>query len=437
MASDQIRVVHLSTYDVLGGAGRAACRLHDGLRLAGASSRMIVAWKHGTDDSVLEIGPATGLTRWRRAARRRLIALPMRCYQRTRPVDCELFSTDRSAFGRELAGLVGECDIIHLHWVSELVDVGQFLPAAARLAPIVWTLHDMNPFTGGCHYSGGCGRFTGECGACPQLGSDRENDLSRRIWQRKAAAMSQVPADRLAVVAPSKWMTDLAGESSLMGRFERTIIPNGVDTDVFTPADKSAARRELQLPAGARIVLMIAHDLTNRRKGAGALMEALACIADQPDLLLMTVGLAEVTPPAGVAHRHVGQVAGEAEMARLYNAADVLAIPSAEDNLPNTMLEAMSCGLPVAGLAAGGVGEWIRPGSTGLLAEPGNAAHLGRNIAELLGDAVARRDMGANCRQISQREFSLAATAGAHLQLYRQLLARAGGTGAPPADVTG
>jgi len=383
---------------------------------------MIVAWKHGNDESVLEIGPSAGLTRWRRAARRRLVNLPMRRYRSIRPAGCDMFSDARSAFGRELVRLLPECDVIHLHWVAGLVDYERFLPAAAELAPIVWTLHDMNSFTGGCHYSCSCRRFTERCGACPQLGLGRDGDLSRRIWRRKARALGRVADDRLTVVGPSRWITDLAARSSLMGRFRTATIANGVDTDIFAPRDKSAARRELNLPDDARIVLFIAHDLTNRRKGAGVLMDALGRAGDVPGLLLVTVGLAQVAPPAGIAHRHVGQVADEATMARLYNAAAVLAIPSQEDNLPNIMLEAMACGLPVVGSAVGGVGETVRSGQTGLLAEAGDSQGLAQIISRLLTDEAARRQMAQNCRQRAQRDLSLSATGEAYMQLYRRLV---------------
>ena len=151
-------------------------------------------------------------------------------------------------------------------------------------------------------------------------------------------------------------------------------------------------------------------------------MEALSQIADTPGLMLVTAGLAEIAAPPGVAHRHMGAIADEPTMARIYNAADVVAIPSIEDNLPNTMLEALACGVPVAGFETGGVGETIQAGRTGLLAEPGDAYGLGRAIADLLADDSARRELAENCRQTAERQFSQSASAGAYMQLYRRLL---------------
>ena len=417
-----MRIVHISTHDLLGGAARAAQRLHAGLRDAGVDSQMLVAWRWGDDERVQAVHPSGGVGKWPETLRRMRAHAPLRLFYRNRPADVDMFSVARTSFGRDLLKSLPACDVIHLHWVAQFVDYERFLPAAAARAPIVWTLHDMNPLTGGCHYSAGCQRFGGRCGTCPQLGSLRRHDLSRRIWRRKAAALKAVADHRLVLAAPSAWMTRLAGQSSLMKRFRRTTIPNGVDTAVFEPKDRSAIRRRFDLPAEARVVLFTAHNLANHRKGGTILTQAMEQLSNVPGLTLLTVGQGRLDAPPGVAHRHIAPVADEEAMADLYNLADVLAIPSAEDNLPNTMIEAMACGLPVAAFDAGGIGEAIHHGRTGMLAAPGDIGALAGIIGDLLSDEAKRHAMAAACRQTAERRFSLSAAAEGYTLVYRSLL---------------
>jgi glycosyltransferase involved in cell wall biosynthesis len=381
---------------------------------------MQVAWRGSDDDTVHAIEDARGITRVRRFVRRVRARWRLKLFPQ--PPEAELFNPARTSFGAELVQMLPSFDIAHLHWVAHLVDVEAVLPVLAERGPIVWTLHDMDPLTGGCHYAGGCERFADCCGRCPQLARPRENDLSRKVWRQKDRAFRRIGDDRLHVVAPSQWMADLARKSSLMGRFEVTVIPNGVDTAVFRPQDRATARRRLDLPPEAKIVLFVAHNLTNRRKGGATLMKALERPSDVPGLTLLTVGEGRLDPPPGVAHRHIAPVADEDAMADLYNAADVLAIASSEDNLPNTMLEAMACGLPVAAFDAGGVGETIDHGRTGMLAPAGDVDAFARIIGDLLGDDAKRQEMAAACRQLAERRFSLSAAAGAYVQMYRSLL---------------
>ena len=417
-----MNIVHVSTHDTLGGAAMAAHRLHSALKRKGVGSRMQVAWRRSDDEAVSEMATLTGSARWWRVLRRMRAHGPLKLTRRVRPPDADLFSAARTQFGRDLLRAMPPCDVIHLHWVAELVDYGAFLPLAAAAAPLVWTLHDMNPFTGGCHYSGGCERFTERCGACPQLASRREGDLSRRIWRRKFDALSRVGAGRLRIVAPSQWMADLARRSSLLGGFDVTVIPNGVDTSVFAPLDRSAARRRLAIADDARVVLFVAHHLNDRRKGAALLMDALGRLSQAGAPTLLTVGQGECRPPRGVAHCHVAPVTDEAEMVRLYAAADVLAVPSAQDNLPNTIIEAMACGLPLVAFSVGGVADAVESGQTGLLVEGCDADRFAEALERLLGDDGLRGQMSAASRRQAMETFSLDVVAGRYLDLYEGMI---------------
>jgi len=194
-----MRVVHLST-DLAGGAGRAALRLHEGLRRAGCDSTVLFCRGRGGAPGVLPFVPPGGaLARLRRLARRGAIAWSLRRYRGARPDRPGTFADDRTQYGAELPRRMPLADLVHLHWVAGFVDYRAFLPAVARRCPIVWTLHDMNPFTGGCHLDDGCGRHAFGCGRCPQLGSADPGGPSRRAWLRSCLMMGSISSDRLAV----------------------------------------------------------------------------------------------------------------------------------------------------------------------------------------------------------------------------------------------
>ncbi|HZK82797.1 MAG TPA: hypothetical protein VFC46_17070, partial [Humisphaera sp.] len=232
-----MRVVHISTADWLGGAARAAYRLHAGLqRLSDGGtpvrSSMLVASRVTGDPSVLQFRPSGGmLTAALRRTRRWRIDSQLAHASRSRPNGFEPFNGDRSAYQRgELIEALPGCDLVNLHWVSELIDYSTFLPQMCAKMPVVWTLHDMNVLTGGCHYDDGCGLHERGCGSCPQLGSSKGSDLASHIWKRKRKLFASLPANRLHVVAPSRWLADAARSSPLLGRFNVMVIPYGLDT---------------------------------------------------------------------------------------------------------------------------------------------------------------------------------------------------------------
>src|SRR3954469_5408651 len=234
-------IVHLSTSDSGGGAARAAFRLHTGLRRLGHESRMLVAEKKSFDTTVTKVSSPKDLSsRIRRSLRRKKLRADHAEYA-NRPAGQELFSDDRTEYLDQLARQLPPCDVVNLHWVAGLLDYEQFFPHLPPTLPVVWRLADMNPLTGGCHYDAGCGRFNDRCGACPQLGSRDENDLSRAIWNRKRAALDTVK-NRLHLVGTSRWIASEAKRSSLLRGVPTTVIPNGLDTDDFAPRDKRFCR---------------------------------------------------------------------------------------------------------------------------------------------------------------------------------------------------
>lgn len=417
-----MNVLHISTCDVSGGAARAAYRLHTGLRRLGYDSSMFVASRDSDDPTVKGFAPPGDiLSRCRRLLRRELIARSFAPYRATQS-GYEPFRDDRSQYRREPLKQLPECDLINLHWVARFVDYRSFFAAVAGRIPVVWTLHDMNPFTGGCHYDNGCGRFGDRCGACPRLGSAHAKDLSRRVWRRKREAFKRIPQGGLHIVTPSRWLAAEARRSSLLGGRPVRVIPNGVDTEDFAPRDRTFARRTLGIPQEARAVLFAAQAVGNERKGFDFLRKALAGLAGPEGLFLLSLGSGEFASGLRTPHIHLGRVDHDRMLSLVYSAADLFVIPSVQDNLPNTVLESLACGMPVVGFDVGGIPDMVRPGVTGLLAPPGDVAALREAISELLKNDAKRKEMSANCRRIAAREYALEVQARRYVELYEQVL---------------
>lgn len=422
-----MRILQIGTRDSFGGAARAAYRLHKGLRSVGADSTYFVRDQQENDVSIRRFipdpSPAAQEHRWRRKAE---LTAAYDHYAATRSPDIELFSQERVDGDTNFFVQRPPADVINLHWVAGFVDYPLFFDPLRTKVPVVWTLHDMNAFTGGCHYDQMCGRFRASCGACPLLGSSDPDDLSRRVFDAKAKIFDAWPADMLHIAAPSQWLVDEAKASSLFRKFSGTRIPYGIETDTFKPMDKAAARTALNLPQDARIVLFVANHIRIARKGFAELVRALSLVPDADKIMLIGVGDSHVLSVQ--APFKIGQldfVADDASMARIYSAADVLAMPSRQDNSPNTVLEALSCGTPVVGFAVGGVPDVVENGVHGFLAPPGNVAALSLAFMEAFADMSRLKECGVRGRALVERRHTLAAQAEGYLALYRDLHERA------------
>jgi glycosyltransferase involved in cell wall biosynthesis len=335
----------------------------------------------------------------------------------------EIFSDDRVAGSNRISINMSDFDVVQLHWISEFLDYQRFFKALPKSVPLVWRLSDMNPFTGGCHYSGDCGRFEKTCGCCPMLKSEREDDLSRAIWTRKKNSLGRLPSDRLHIVALNQWMAGQVKRSSLLGRVECNVIPNGVDLDTFKPVRSAAAREALGIPSGRRVVAFVADSVSNIRKGFNLLLEALHSLRARQDLFLLILGSSQNLPPISLPYLTVGHIRATAFLRQIYSAADVFVISSLEDNQPNTVLEAMACGTPVVGFRAGGIPEMVEDGRTGLLASQGNVTELARAIDFLLDHEQERTEMSGRGRKRAEEVFSRDGQVQKYLDLYLRLVA--------------
>jgi glycosyltransferase involved in cell wall biosynthesis len=253
-----------------------------------------------------------------------------------------------------------------------------------------------------------------------RIGAGGGDDLSARILARKAAAFARADAARVRVVAPSRWLTAQARSSAVLGRFDARTIPYGLDLDVYAPGDKRAARAALGVPVDSRVVLFVAHRVDNARKGMARVAEALRALGDVPDLALLSVGEGA---PSGMPIRHValGSIDDEARMALAYRAADVFAIASSQDNLPNTVLEALACGTPVVGTDAGGIPDMVIDGDTGFLAAPGDSRAFAEALRRILSDGELVARLGRGARALAEARYGLETQARAYAALFADL----------------
>ena len=422
-----MRIVHVNTYDIRGGAARAAYRLHQGLLQLGEDSRMLVRHKDSTDDSVYSMTP-TG-TAERLDEELLLSTVIQGHYINSHRTDISntLFSLPYPGYDLSPLPLVQAADVINLHWVAyyqspvtlhRLLDLGK---------PMVWTLHDQWALTGGCHYTAGCKRYRRQCRDCPQLAEDPFG-LPETVLKDKLELLGG--AD-LTIVTPCRWMATCTTESRLFRDMEVRVIPYSLETDAFRPLPKTQARETVGLSVEGVVLLFGAPDVKEKRKGFRELVAAMQyCLAQREfetlvksdKIRLLCFGQAsDELEAGGTPVVSLGYLGSDEEMRVAYAAADIFVLPSLEDNMPNAMLEAMSCGTPVVGFAVGGMPDVVVDGVTGRLVPPGDVPSLGDAILDLVLDSDKRELMGQNCRKAMVDGYSLDLQARRYLELYNDL----------------
>jgi glycosyltransferase involved in cell wall biosynthesis len=412
----------LSTFDTVGGAARASYRLQKGLNQIGTEAGMLVQEKWSDDCTV--IGPATAAEFLLGKLRSALNPLPAILYPRRQK---SLFSLPLlpSSLPKRINRI--DHDILHLHWVSY-----GFIPISAIKAfrkPLIWTLHDMWPLTGGCHYSGMCNRYEEMCGSCPILGSSSHFDLSRWVMRRK---MREWDGVALTIVTPSHWMATCAQRSRLFRSARVVTIPNGLDIERYRPMDKKLARMFLSLPPEKKLVLFGAiASTTEQRKGFQLLKEAISQLVERGavnDVELVVFGASRPASPLelGMKIHYVGTLHDDVSLALLYGAADVYVLPSLQDNLPNTVMEALACGTPCVAFRIGGLPDMIEHKVNGYLAVPYEPADLAAGIAWVMRDHEQWQVLSGNARNKVEREFALCKVAMRYTELYAEVIETSG-----------
>lgn len=348
--------------------------------------------------------------------------------------------------GADIASLpaVAAADIIHLHWPTWTVTPPQISGFLAAGKKVFVTLHDMWMFTGGCHYASGCTQYRTACLKCPQV-PDRLG-LASASFDDKLANYGGNPDFH--VITLCTWMKDMAGHSRILGNAPTHLIPNPIETDIFTPMSPETRRRlraDLGFGDSDLLLLFGAFDSAERRKGGGILQQAIQLLATLPQarikgrIHLMSFGKnADFDLPPGMTYSELGNIADDALLAQIYGLADVLCFPSIEDNYPNSIVEAAGCGTPSIVFATGGMADMVEHGATGLqVAQIGDAAAFAAAIAAFATDHLGDQAMRARCRAVTEQRNGMAHIGGRLDAAYRQALGLPAGAAGMAEAATG
>lgn len=418
-----MRILHLATDDTTGGAARAAYRQHTALRRHGVDSEMLVRHKHSDDTSVVQyVGNSNAAHRAARVLRRAWIGYQEKQSRRgCRKIICGL-NDPRADLLRDVGPEISEADVINIHKVQYFVDLPALLRRLPPSKPVVITLHDLSPITGGCDYPGLCRRFEASCGCCPIMDSQWAGDYSHRIFRMKEMAYSRPSRERLAFVANSNWSGEKARLSALTKGRRVEVIHHGLDQDVYSPRKRPEAREALGIGAEEPVLLFAAHDLGLPHKGARYLRDALGNVRCQRPIRLLTMGAGHFEAGPGYRHAHFGQIESDELQALLYRAADVSIVPSLEEAFGQSGLEAIACGAVVAGFSVGGIPDIVKCGLNGLLVDRQNTRALSEAIQKLLEDEALRHRWQSSCEAWVRDHFSYPKNAAAYAALYDSLL---------------
>ena len=418
-----MKIVFVNKSDRVGGAAVACRRLHTAIVKSGTDSKLLVQEKTDDDPTVIAVGSGF----WKKKKDFLLFVI-----ERLYFLFYEASKEIRYAFSPAVAGenihkntLIKNADIVHIHWFNQGYLSLKNLKALLKLnKPIVWTLHDMWAFTGGCHYVGECEKFMANCGNCPFLKNPSEKDLSYKIQQKK---MQILKGANITFVTSSHWLKREADKSMLLKDFRVLSIPIPIDANVFYTADKYSIRKKLSLPKNKKLILFAAANISDKRKGLDYLLQALKLIEDNnlnfADIEILTFGKFDAAAFYNLSFKvyNLGVISEAEKIAEVYNAADLFAIPSLEDNLPNTIIESLACGTPVLAFNSGGMPEMVDHKINGYVAEYKSVDDLKNGIEFIINHPDAEL-LGKNAVEKAQQAYSEKGVAEKYKKVYKEIL---------------
>ena len=406
-----MKILIVNTDDSSGGAAIAASRLHESLLLNNIEAKLLVVYKKSQRDYVYAIDILL----------RKLVIKISKYEHRFLRIIYPKKSTTRFSTSilsiRKLPKVIEEFgpDIVHLHWVqSGLLGIDEI---ALIKKPIVWSLHDVWPVTGGCHYNEHCTNYRQSCGSCKVLGSKKPLDLSRLVYNSKMRAYSK--HGNITFVGLSRWIFELSMESPLS--FKRVVnLPNPIDTNVYKPIPAERNVFLSQLKSKGNYILIGAMSLKVKRKGMRELIDALEYVENDVNL----ISFGESSPTVDMLSRkteHLGYVSDANDMAMVYNIADISVVPSLEENLSNVIMESMACGIPVVAFNIGGNSDLISHKVNGYLAKPFDLGDLARGIDWTL-EHKDKLNLSQKCVNKIREEFSYSIVGKQYFSLYNEIL---------------
>ena len=428
MSERPLKVLSVCTSDSGGGAPRAAYRIHQGVRGLGIDSRMLVKNKHYKDENVISIDDFIPHNFFYQACdwagekiKNKIQHLRWNRY----PKRDQVFMSDLR--GMDLCGALKKLDydVLHLHWINRRFIQVKDLP---KDKPVVWTLHDSWPFCGICHYFLECEAYQQQCGCCPFLHSNKANDLSHKVWKKKADAYKDLD---LHIVCPSRCLADCATQSSLFGRFPVEVIPNCLSVEEFRPLDEngvSSRWQKLQEIGQKKPLLLFGavNAAQDKIKGFAHLIAALKLLERQGhkndfELVVFGATQSELSMNVDIPIHFVGYVDNTKELVALYNLARVMVVPSLTENLSYTIMESLSCGTPVVAFNIGGNGDMIEHKVNGYFAKEKDDADLAEGILWCLENNVDDC-LGNAGREKVLREYTCDSVCRKYKVLYESVL---------------
>lgn len=418
-----MRVLIVNTSEKTGGAAVAANRLMDALNNNGVKAKMLVRDKITEDITVASL-PHSPLLQWRFLWERWCIFWHLHFSKH------HLWEIDTASVGNDITKLreFQEADVIHLSWINQgMLSLNVIRKIIKSGKPIVWTMHDLWPATGICHYARGCNRYCSSCGMCPLLPhKGSKNDLSAKVFRRKKAVYHD---GNIYFVSCSKWLEKQAKQSALFIGQRITNIPNPIDTHVFCKHDQKEARLEVGLPADKRLILFVSQRVTDERKGMAYFVDAISrLVAAHPEMkdntavAILGGHSEEVASQLALPTYPLGYMSDERKIVQVYNAVDAFVLPSLEDNLPNTIMEAMACGVPCVGFRVGGIPEMIDHLKNGYVATYRDVDDLMQGIHWVL-DEADKQTLERECIYKVSHNYSQHAVALRYIEVYNEAMA--------------
>ncbi|MEO6288162.1 MAG: glycosyltransferase family 4 protein [Dyadobacter sp.] len=410
-------VLHLSTFHLEGGAGVAATRLHRALQKSGTESRMLVPSSQNPEENVVALAENSWELKkaWGRFVAERLYFFP---HEKDKTVR---FAFSPAGIGTDISNhpLVRQADILHLHWINfGFLSLSSLDKLFSLGKPVVWTLHDMWTVTGGCHYSRGCDRYLSHCQYCPYLAKPGQYDISFSQFETKKGIYEKT---KMALISPSNWLDQIVKNAALTQDIFSKSIPNCIDTGLFAPSDKTLIRKKLHLPTDKKLILFAGANTQDPRKGFSYFKDSLKRLPDEVEVLVLGKANPAVFDSFPAPVHYLGKITRQEDMADAYNAADMIVVPSLEDNLPNTIMEAMACGTPAVGFATGGIPEMIDHKHNGYVSEFKSADSLAEGINWVLNNNNHAL-FSAHAREKVLDSYSESVIAAQYQNLYQSLL---------------
>ena len=415
-----MRVLIVNTSERTGGAAVAASRLMKALNNNGVKAKMLVRDKE--TDALTVVGlPKSPMLHWHFLWERFVIFCRLHFSRK------HLFEIDIANAGTDITKLreFQEADIIHLHWINQgMLSLGGIRKILQSGKPVVWTMHDIWPATAICHLTMGCHYYINRCAKCKYLpGGGSSHDLASRIWRKKQQMLAE---GNIYFVACSRWLESEAKSSALLKGQKITSIPNPIDTHIYKKGNKQEARQRLGLPQDKKLILFASQRVTNENKGMSYLVEACRQLNDLKKDLCEVVILGghaeEVVGQLPMKAHPLGYVNDEQRVVDVYHAADVFVLPSLSENLPNTIMEAMACGVPCVAFKVGGIPEEIDHLKNGYVAAYRDAADLAKGIAWVLQEADYESLSEQAVHKVTQC-YSQQSVAIKYLDVYQQAMA--------------